>query len=259
MRAPVAADGLRALRRRIAAIEGARPAVEAARLIRLGLAPVDQALGGGLALGALHEVAPPLPIHRGAAFGSTLAPAARAVAEQRAELLWIETLHAAAETGRPYGLGLDAYGVPPDRVLVVRVRRQADLLWVLEEALGSRGIAVAIAEIADAEIDLTATRRLALAARQGGGLGLIVRHRAAPEPSAALTRWQIAAARSPPDRFGGLGPSCFDLTLAKNRHGPCGRWTVLWDHHDRAFQALSVGVAAASVDRPDRARLARVG
>jgi protein ImuA len=259
MRAPVAADGLRALKRRIAAIEGARPALEEARVLRLGLPALDGALGGGVSLGALHELSPPLPIHRGASIGFALALAARAVTEQNAELLWIETLGAAAETGRPYGLGLAAYGVPPSRVLVARVRRPVDLLWVLEEALGSRGIAAAIAEVADPEIDLTATRRLALAARAGGGLGLIVRHRVAGEPTAALTRWQIAAARSPPDRFGGLGPTALDLTLVKNRHGPCGRWTVLWDHHDRAFQALSVGVAAAAVDRPDRARLARVG
>jgi protein ImuA len=259
MRAPLAADGLRALRRRIAPIEGTRAQLEDARVLRLGLCAVDGALGGGLPLGALHELSPPLPIHRGAAFGFALALAARAVVEQKADLLWIETVHATAETGRLYGIGLEAYGVPPSRVLVARVRRHVDLLWVLEEALGSRGIAAAVAEIADPAIDLTATRRLALAARAGGGLGLIVRHRVASEPTTALTRWQIAAARSTPDPFGGLGPTAFDLTLVKNRHGPCGRWTVLWDHHDRAFQALSVGVAAASVDRPEHARLARVG
>jgi protein ImuA len=259
MRAPVAADRLRALKRRIATIEGARPPLEEARALRLGLPAVDGALGGGLALGALHEISPPLPVHRGAAIGFALALAARAVVEQNAALLWIETPHAAAETGRPYGPGLDAYGVPLSSILVARVRRPVDLLWVLEEALGCRGIAAAIAEVADPALDLTATRRLALAARAGGGLGLIVRHGIAPEPTAALTRWQVSAARSPPDPFGGLGPTAFDLTLVKNRHGPCGRWTVLWDHHDRAFQALSVGVAAASVDRPDRTPLARIG
>jgi protein ImuA len=259
MRAPVAAEGLRALKRQIAAIEGARAELEEARLLPLGLGPLDRALGGGLALGALHELAPSAPVHRGAAFGFAVALGARAMARHRAELLWIETPFAAAETGRPYGLGLAALGIPLSRIVVVRVRRIVDVLWVMEEALGSRGIAAAIAEVTADAIDLTATRRLALAARDGGGLGLLVRHRASLEPSAALTRWQVAAARSPPDPYGGLGPTAFDLTLTKNRHGPCGRWTVLWDHHDRAFQALPVGVAPALVDRPDRAPLVRVG
>ena len=123
MRAPVAAEGLRALKRRIAAIEGARAELEEARLLPLGPSPLDRALGGGLALGALHEVAPSGPMHRGAAFGFALALAARAMAQHRAELLWIETPFAATETGRPYGLGLEAFGIPLSRTVVVRVRR----------------------------------------------------------------------------------------------------------------------------------------
>ena len=82
--------------------------------------------------------------------------------------------------------------------MVVRVRRSVDVLWAMEEALSSRGIAASIAEFTADEIaDLTATRRLALAARDGDGLGLLLRHRTAPEPSAAMTRWQVAAAPQP--------------------------------------------------------------
>jgi protein ImuA len=252
MRAPVAAAGLGALKRKIAAIEGTRAPVEDGAL-RLGIPAIDAALGGGLALGAMHEITGPL--HLGAAFGFALALAGRAL-ERGGDLLWVETAFAAAETGRLYGPGLEGFGLSPARLLIVRVPRARDVLWVMEEAFRCRGIAATIAELTE-QPDLTATRRLSLAARDGGGLALMVRPRMSPHPTAALTRWQIAASHSRPDAFGGLGHAAFDLTLTKNRHGRCGRWTVLWDHHDRAFrETLSVGMARAPFDRSDPLRRA---
>jgi len=256
------APRLSALRRQIAAIEGMRSVLEDRKILPLGVAGIDAALGGGLASGALHELQPETSLHLGAAFGFALALARGAQRMCPAgDVLWIETAFATGETGRLFGPGLESFGLTPRRVLLVRVARPLDALWVMAEALGCRGIAAAIAVVAQ-DPDLTATRRLSLAARDGGALGLLVR-RLSPHPSAALTRWQIAAARSRPDAFGGLGRAAFDLTLTKNRHGPCGRWTLLWDHHDGAFlDPLSVGVAGAARDRPDRApggALRRIG
>ena len=167
------------------------------------------------------------------------------------DVLWIETAFATSETGRLYGPGVESFGLVLRRVLLVRVKRPLDALWVMEEALGCRGIATTIA-VAAQDPDLTATRRLSLAARDGGGMGFLLR-RLSPHPSAALTRWQIAAARSQPDAFGGLGQTTFDLTLTKNRLGPCGRWTLQWDPHDGFLDPLSVGVAGAARDRSGRA------
>jgi protein ImuA len=258
---PASPKGLSALKREIAAIAGRGAGFEdGGQSLPFGIAGIDAALCGGLALGAMHELEPAGPVHRGAAFGFALALAGRALqARQGDEVLWIETAFATAETGRLNGVGLEAFGLAPARVLIVRVKRPLDVLWVMEEALRCRGIAAAVAELTEAA-DLTATRRLSLAAREGGGLGLLARHRVWPQASAAMTRWQVAAAPSRPDALGGLGPTAFDLELTKNRHGPCGRWTILWDHHDRAFRnpALSFGVAEQARDRPDRA-LRRAG
>src|SRR5215472_10514943 len=255
-----AAEGLVALRREVAAIEGVRaPAEGAPAVLPLGIAGIDSTLRGGLTLGAVHELGAAGPAHRGATFGLALALAGaaqrtRAAARRASAVLWIETVFAAAETGRPYGLGLEGFGLLPADVLVVRVPRPVDVLWAMEEALACPGVAACIAELTDGT-DLTATRRLALAVRAGGGLGLLVHHRPSPHPVAAATRWLVAAGPSRPDAFGGLGPPAFDLSLTKNRHGPCGRWTILWDHHERAFReaALSFGVAQAARDRSDRA------
>jgi protein ImuA len=227
-------------------------------------APIDAVLGGGLACGALHELAPAAPFQLGATTGFAVAVAARA-GTGCGEVLWIATEFARREGGGPYGPGLDLLGLSPARLLVLNVSRPADVLWAMEEGLRCRALACVIAELTGegAEADLTATRRLSLAARDGvsarvSGLGLLIRHHATPVPSAAATRWSIAGAPGLPDRLarrsGGLGRTRFDLSLCKNRRGPSGRWLVEWDHHERAFQpAVSVGVAAPALDRPDRA------
>jgi protein ImuA len=224
--------------------------------LRLGVPALDDALQGGLAFGALHELAPASELQLGAAFGFGLGIAVLAAAGSR-QVLCIQTDYAAHEAGGPYGLGLDRFGLPMDRVLILRVAHPRDALWAFEEALKCPALAAVLAELpeAGAATDLTATRRLSLAARAGGGLGLLLRHRPCPLASAAMTRWQVAAALSKPDRFGGLGGTSFDLSLQRNRRGRCGRWITGWNHDERTFvpQALSLGVAATARDRSDRA------
>jgi len=252
------------LRRAVADIERKEPSLEeGGTSLAFGVAPVDAVLGGGLAYGALHEVAPAAPLHLGAACGFALALSTRAGARQDRgkDTLWIQSDFAGLEAGGLYGPGLALLGLPLEKFLLLRVARPADALWAMEEALKSSALGCVIAELTEegAAADLTATRRLALAAREGGALGLLLRHRASPEPSAASTRWEIASAPSQPDAFGGLGPVTFDLSLVKNKRGPGGRWTVAWNHHERTFAALSLAVAEAASDRPDRAPLSRAG
>ena len=188
---------------------------EPARALPLRVPTLDAVLGGGLAKGALHEFAPAAPIHLGAATGFAVALAAL-VTGKRGQALWIATDFAAAEAGGPYGPGLDLFGMAADRLIVLRVPRVADALWAMEEALRCHALAGVIAELpGNAVADLTATRRLTLAARDGGGLGLLLHQRATSVPSAAATRWQIAAAPSRPDAFGGLGRAAFDLSLVE--------------------------------------------
>jgi protein ImuA len=251
---------MQVLRRAVAEIEGSHPSLEEGQSLPLGLAELDMALGGGFAFGAVHELAPSALWHLGAAAGFALALAARADASGK-NTLWIQPDFAGHEAGQLYGPGLALFGLPLERLLVLRVARPTEALWAMEEALKCHALATVIAELTDAGAvaDLTATRRLALAARDGGALGLLLRHRATSEPSTAVTRWEISAAASQSDAFGGLGRTAFTLSLSKNRRGSTGRWTITWDHHERAFSALPIGVAQAALDRPDRAPLIRAG
>ena len=259
---PIAAavpDALRMLRRTVANLEPFA-GLPAERMLPLGIPALDSTLGGGLSHRALHEIYPASPLHFGGASGFALSLAVLA----GKATLWVQSDFAGRETGFPYGPGLDRFGLGRERLLILRVPRAIDALFAMEEALKCRALGGVVTELTDdGSADLTATRRLSLAARDGSTLGLLLRHCAPLATSAAATRFEIAAAPSRRDGFGGLGLTTFLLSLVKNRRGPCGRWTISWDHHDHVFltAAHSLGLASTAGDRPDRTRLpfARAG
>ncbi len=241
------------LRLAVATIEKNTGFSEDAGVLPLGLPPLDAVLAGGLARAAVHELAPAAPAHFGAMTVFAFAISALAVAHKDARgrpALVIQTDYGVREAGALYGPGLEAFGLPMKSLILLRVPRPIDVLWACEEALKSRGVAVVIAELpeAGAVADLVATQRLTLAARASGGLGLLLRHKPSPLATATATRWEIGAAPSVPDRFGGLGRTSFDLSLSRNRHGRCGRFIACWDHQEHVFLPASLGVAATLVD-----------
>ncbi|NOT42144.1 MAG: hypothetical protein HOP13_16840, partial [Alphaproteobacteria bacterium] len=187
--APRRPEGLSALKQTIAAIEAAYPGKAGDRRahVETGVAGIDATLGGGLMLGAVHELMPKTAGDLTAAAGFAFALAARGQAKT-AHTLYIQHDFTAAEYGRPYLPGLHAAGI--DTLIYLNVPRAEDVLWAMGEALKCRGFAAVIAEFPAQTrvLDLTMTRRLALAAQDGGALGLILRHGRDIEPNAATTR-----------------------------------------------------------------------
>ena len=179
---------------------------------------------------------------------------------------------AAHEIGLPYGKGLEALGLDPARLVLVRTRNGAESLWAMEEALKSRAAAI-VAEswVAPRAYDLSASRRLLLAARRGGGLGLLLLLRACGEAarltSAAQLRFEIAAPpppeRTPGQRLPPPGPPAWRLRIAKARAGlpglgevdPLAWRDISFDPEKAVFHhAFSERVPAPPADRPDLAR-----
>ena len=197
---PSESEGMQALRARVAAIErgaayGEGSGMEAKGILPLGLAEIDRTLpAGGLACGAVHEAS-------GSAVGGFAAwLAGRLVRHLGGAVLWCVKL---GSTGQLYGPGLAAFGLDVGGLIIVRCRRRADMLWVMEESLRCSSFAAVIGECDD-EINLAASRRLQLAAETGGTTGLILRRggitaaRNGNEPklipSACASRWQVDAA-----------------------------------------------------------------
>jgi protein ImuA len=94
----------------------------------------------------------------------------------------------------------------------------------------------------------TANRRLALATEKSGVSLFLLRIDAMPVPSAAETRWQVAAApsRALPGQAPGL--PTFDITLLRQRSGPSGLdWRLEWDRDQRKFREAAVSGAVVPV------------
>jgi protein ImuA len=250
---------LDALRQTLAHLDAKSGRRQRPDVLALGVAAVDATLGGGLAFGTLHDITADAPVAMGAAAGFATALAAQTVvqATRSRPVLWIQQEIASFEAGGLYGPGFAAFGLPMGRLVMLRATRSRDVLWAMEEALASGALAAVVAELAKNEADLTATRRLSLAAAEADTLALLLNHQVSPDASAAATRWRVSACPGQRDTFGGLGLTAFTLSLVKNRHGPTGLWHLVWNHHERVFSAASSGgVAATARDRSDRAPLA---
>lgn len=212
----------------------------------LGITAVDDVLGGGLARGALHEIAAPGEAHLAAATGFALG----LVASSR-HLLWIAEDMALAESGAPYGPGLDVFKLAPERLLTVAVSHRRDLMWAMEEALRCRAVGAVIGEMRQGALDPVAVRRLSLAAAESGALALLLRAQPANDASTAATRWIVGAAPSSSQRYD-PGPPRFSAHLVRNRRGPAGSWILEWSDNDDHFILATHAqpVAAPALDRP---------
>jgi protein ImuA len=222
--------------------------------IPFGIAPIDQALGGGLARAALHEMAAATESAITAATHFALGLAAHGK-EPRA-VLWIAEDMGLLENGAPYGPGLDSLGLSPERLVRVAAAKSRDVLWAMEEGLRCRSVGVVIGEVRGVDrLDLVASRRLSLAAGQRDVCALLLRTAPGTDASAAATRWIVAAAPSRANAAG-PGPPRFSLHLTRNRRGPLGSWNLEWHRVERRFDLaspLSQLVADAARDRPHRA------
>lgn len=219
---------LAALRERVRRLEQS-PGAAGAAVVPLGLEAIDRALpGGGLARGAVHELLTPDP-DDGAATAFLAVIAGRLPAAGfEGPVLWVS---ARDDLFPP---GILAYGWRPERLLRVRCKSVADVLWVMEDALRCPGLAAVAGDVGD--LDFAITRRLQLAAGEKGVPLLLHRPwRQTLVPSAAATRWRVAAAPSPPEVTAPAARPVWTLDLVRNRGGRPGAWTVGFDFHTRAL------------------------
>jgi protein ImuA len=278
---------LEALRRQIAKAQSFSPRSD--EQVPLGIPKADACLNGGVARGALHEIA--AADHRSlpAALGFLLAltrqtfPSPERGGSDRLErsekrsgegsspdphpirlrncsagstspfqgeanVLWpfSKTAH---PFGTPYAPGLRFFGLDPARILFVRCTSARDCLWTMEEGLRLGGVRTVISARPKA-MDLTASRRLQLAAEQAATPVFLLRNYNDGGLSAAVTRWRIAPAPSARDEFGFTENARFHVALEYARGGKPGEWVMEWNSDTlRLHLSSALGDRAAGEGR----------
>ena len=185
-------------------------------------------------------------------------PPLRGGRSEAGSVVWIAEDRSLAESGAPYGPGLDQAGLAPERLITVAAARGPDVLWAMEEALRCRAAGVVIGELRAPTIDHVASRRLALATAAGNTLGLLLRPAPGDDASAAATRWVVGTAASPDGERWSVGPPRLALRLARNRRGYLGTWIVEWDSVERRFVLAthSEPLVRTAADRPYQTAMA---
>jgi len=240
------ASSLASLRRRISRLERQRPTSVPIRA-PTGHGTIDAALGGGLALGRLHEAFAADP--GDAATASGFAAALACLTAKSGPVVWLREAEAEA-AGRLHGPGLAELGLDPARLVLGIPAAPLDLLRAAADVVRCSAIAMVVVELwrNPRPLDLTASRRLAVAAEASGVTALLLRIAAQPAPSAAQTRWRVAAAPSLALDADAPGRPAFDLDLVRQRGGPEGlRWQVEWNRDTRTFADAAAPLSGAVV------------
>jgi protein ImuA len=188
----------------------------------------------------LHEVYARRGADAAAAAGFTVGLAHQAAGKR--PILWATQDFLGVEVGRLYPPGLAQFGLDPSTFVEVEARDALGVLRAGADAARCAALgAVVIALWGTTRLyDLTATRRLSLAAAESGVAVLALHIAAEEKPSAAATRWAVEAAPSLPREARAPGDPRFALTLLRHRGGvEAGdwpeKWIVEWSRERKCF------------------------
>ena len=248
------------LREKVRRLERAHSLQRAGKTaVSTGLPALDALLPeGGLLTGALHEIeAGPAPsgrvaAHDGAALGFAAHLLGRFGTLRPGTILWCRRPGAA--DAPPYAPALAAW-FDPARLLMVTVRRDEDLFWAMEEGLRS-GLAAVLGETR--ATDLTAGRRLSLAAEKSGVPALLLRSQPAPPQSVCTTRWRVASARShSTPGLNDVGATRWRTELRRNRFGvpsvaETPTWLLEWNDETHCLSVVPQAFHGSSRENDTR-------
>lgn len=215
------------------ALRGAKAAVDMVEPVRLlakagvhelyGSSHNDSAATTGFAFGALRE--------------QSLLKEKSASA-----LVWVRHELAQNEAGHVYPPGLLAFGHKPSDLTLVKAPTPLAALQAGLEAARCASLAAILVEMwgETKAYDLTASRRLSLAAKASRVPLLLIRHAAREMASAAETRFSVKGLASRPLPANAPGAPCFEVSLMRRRAGAFGQvWCVEWSDDKQRFEERS--------------------
>ncbi|MEM8794236.1 MAG: hypothetical protein AAGE61_01610 [Pseudomonadota bacterium] len=277
---------LKTLKDRIARVEGRplanAPALEDPRgkrsnddsaIFRFGVKELDAAFPhNGMPLFGLHEIRSESR-NAGLATGFLCGLFHHLMERKSGVILWFLEHAASREDGAPYGPGLVAFGLSPERFIFATLSKRTSLLWAAEEALCVKDCTAIVIDQRFCEdgttksgLTLSESRRLQLRAEKAS-IPVFLCATGPPGPplaNATLTRFEVGPApsviadRSDSGFDEGLGAPSFDIHLTKNRFGKTARTRLSWNLDHKHFEIVHEKARKPALgegkDRPSHTR-----
>ncbi|MGX5853721.1 ImuA family protein [Dyadobacter jiangsuensis] len=219
------------LRSDILALQGFRAPALGVKHDDFGLGPVMKAFPQGIfPRVGMHEFISQ-SAEQTAATSGFMAALAGKMMKQDGLCVWVGTRRTV------YPFGLSQFGVSPDRVIFVDLKKDKDLLWAIEEALKCDALSAVVGEIK--ELNLIESRRLQLTVEESKVTGLL--HRVSPRlsnPTSAVCRWRISPLPGVTDDvLPGIGFPRWQVQIEKVRNGEPGSWPL--EFRDGSFELIN--------------------
>lgn len=213
------ADIIAQLQRDILPLQGLKT-IPVSMAVQVGLGPIKKAFPNHeFPVGAVHECISTNTenLAAGKAFISIIMAA---LMKDGSAAVWI------GNTKNIFPPALASFGIAPEKIIFISLKKEKEILWTVEEALKCEGLAAVVAEIK--ELSFTASRRLQLAVEQSRVTGFLLRHNPVSfSTTACVTRWMINPIPSLlKDGMPGVGFPRWKVELLKVRNGKPGSWEV---------------------------------
>ena len=197
----------------------------------LGLDFMEEALPNGhFPLGAVHELISEGMEGSASTAGFTIALLSGLMKNQ-SPAVWI------GNSPNLFPPALKTFGIVPDQLIFIKLHREKEMLWAMQEALKCRSLSAVIGEIP--ELSFTHSRRFQLAVEQSKTTGFVLRtNPRALTPNSCVARWRIRPLPSfAEEGLPGIGYPRWQVELLKIRNGRPGSWEVEWTNGK--FQQVS--------------------
>jgi protein ImuA len=123
---------------------------------------------------------------------------------------------------------LKQFGLQPDKIIFIELKKEKDVLWTIEEALKCASLSAVVGEFPN--LTFMESRRLQLAVEESHVTGFIHRYKPkSVDNLACVSRWKIRPLPSTQEGgLPGVGIPCWDVQLLKVRNGTPSSWQVEW-------------------------------
>lgn len=143
------------------------------------------------------------------------------IMQKNGAAVWIST------SSSVFPPALCAFGLQPEQVLFIRLKKEREVVDIMDEVLKCSSFISVIAETP--ELSFTASRRLQLSVEESNVTGFIMRKSVKVNTTTCVARWKISPLPSLAyDDLPGIGLPRWQVELLRIRNGRSGKWDIQW-------------------------------